>query len=73
VVNNGIPLKNLVIFASGSGSNAEKIFEYFKDSTEVLITHIFSKIQKLVLFRGQKDWLFLAPFSLELNIKMGPY
>jgi phosphoribosylglycinamide formyltransferase-1 len=42
VVNNGIPLKNLVIFASGSGSNAEKICEYFKDSTEVLITHIFS-------------------------------
>ena len=42
MVNNGIPLKNLVIFASGSGSNAEKIFEYFKDSTEVLITHIFS-------------------------------
>ena len=35
-------MKNLVIFASGSGSNAEKIFEYFKDSNEVLITHIFS-------------------------------
>lgn len=34
-------MKNLVIFASGSGSNAEKIFESFKDSTEVLITHIF--------------------------------
>jgi phosphoribosylglycinamide formyltransferase-1 len=34
-------LKNLVIFASGSGSNAEKIFEYFKGSTEVKITHIF--------------------------------
>jgi len=42
VLNNGITLKNLVIFASGSGSNAEKIFEHFKDSTEVLITHIFS-------------------------------
>lgn len=34
-------LKNLIIFASGSGSNAEKIFESFKNSTEVLITHIF--------------------------------
>jgi phosphoribosylglycinamide formyltransferase-1 len=41
VLNNRIPLKNLVIFASGSGSNAEKIFEYFKDSTVVNITHIF--------------------------------
>lgn len=34
-------MKNLVIFASGSGSNAEKIFDYFKISTEVKITHIF--------------------------------
>ena len=34
-------MKNIVIFASGSGSNAEKIFDYFKDSTEVNITHIF--------------------------------
>jgi len=41
VLNNRIPLKSLVIFASGSGSNAEKIFEYFKDSTVVNITHIF--------------------------------
>ena len=42
MLNNSIRLKNLVIFASGSGSNAEKIFEYFKDSNEVSITHIFS-------------------------------
>ena len=41
MLNNRIPLKSLVIFASGSGSNAEKIFEYFKDSTVVNITHIF--------------------------------
>jgi phosphoribosylglycinamide formyltransferase-1 len=34
-------VKNIVIFASGSGSNAEKIIEHFSGSTEVKITHIF--------------------------------
>jgi phosphoribosylglycinamide formyltransferase-1 len=34
-------VKNIVLFASGSGSNAEKIIEHFKASTEVNITHIF--------------------------------
>jgi len=34
-------VKNIVIFASGSGSNAEKIVEHFKHSTAVKITHIF--------------------------------
>jgi phosphoribosylglycinamide formyltransferase-1 len=34
-------LKNLVLFASGSGSNAEKIIEHFKGSDQVQITHIY--------------------------------
>ena len=34
-------MKNLVLFASGSGSNAEKIIEYFKGSDQVRITHIY--------------------------------
>ena len=34
-------MKNIVIFASGSGSNAEKIIEHFKQSDLVTITHIF--------------------------------
>lgn len=34
-------MKNLVIFASGSGSNAEKIITHFQGSTEVQISHIF--------------------------------
>lgn len=55
MLNNGIPLKNLVIFASGSGSNAEKIFEYFKDSTEVFITHIFcNNMQAGVISRAER-------------------
>lgn len=34
-------MKNIVLFASGSGSNAEKIIEHFGASTAVTITHIF--------------------------------
>jgi phosphoribosylglycinamide formyltransferase 1 len=34
-------LKNLVLFASGSGSNAEKIIEHFKGSDQVQINHIY--------------------------------
>ena len=34
-------MKNIVIFASGSGSNAEKIVAHFAESNEVKITHIF--------------------------------
>ncbi|MFM6938665.1 MAG: formyltransferase family protein [Aquirufa sp.] len=34
-------MKNIVIFASGSGSNAEKIIEHFQGSQTVKITHIF--------------------------------
>ncbi len=34
-------MKNLVIFASGSGSNAEKIIAHFQDSTPAQISHIF--------------------------------
>ncbi len=35
-------MKNIVIFASGSGSNAENIGEYFKDSNSVKITAVFT-------------------------------
>ena len=35
-------MKNIVLFASGSGSNVEKIIHYFKDSTNVKIVAIFS-------------------------------
>ena len=35
-------MKNIVIFASGSGSNAENIADYFKDSKSVKITAVFT-------------------------------
>ncbi len=39
--NNSKKLKNLVIFASGSGSNAEKIIQHFCGSPEIQITQIY--------------------------------
>ncbi len=36
------PVKNICIFASGGGSNAQKIIEYFKDSTKVNVALIVS-------------------------------
>lgn len=33
-------MKNIAIFASGSGSNAERIYEYFQDNSEVNISII---------------------------------
>jgi phosphoribosylglycinamide formyltransferase-1 len=35
-------MKNLVILASGSGSNAERIVEYFKDSTTINVSGIIT-------------------------------
>lgn len=39
-------MKRIAIFASGSGSNAEKIAEYFSDSTDIEITLILSNNPK---------------------------
>ena len=39
-------MKHIALFASGSGSNAEKIADYFADNTEVKITLILSNNPK---------------------------
>lgn len=38
-------MKNIVIFASGSGTNAEKIIEYFQDSPVGTVTHVFTNVK----------------------------
>ncbi len=38
-------MKNIVVFASGSGTNAEKIIEYFQDSPVGTVTHVFSNVK----------------------------
>ncbi len=46
---------NLAIFASGSGTNAERIVEYFKDSAAVKVTRILSnKSNAFVIERAKK-------------------
>jgi len=48
-------LKRIAILASGSGSNAEKIMEYFQDSTKVEIALVASnKADAFVLSRAKK-------------------
>jgi len=39
-------LKHIALFASGSGSNAEKIADYFADNTEVTVSLILSNNSK---------------------------
>jgi|SRR5699024_4497030 len=39
-------MKNIIILASGTGSNAEAILNYFEDNSEVNISHILSNNPK---------------------------
>ena len=39
-------MKRIVIFASGSGSNAENIISYFKKSKNIVVTHVLSNNKK---------------------------
>ena len=34
-------MKNIVLFASGGGSNAENIIRYFQGSEKIIVTHVF--------------------------------
>ncbi|MFD2551421.1 phosphoribosylglycinamide formyltransferase [Bizionia sediminis] len=46
-------MKRIVIFASGSGSNAENIIKYFQNNAHIAVTHVFSnKAQAPVLQRA---------------------
>lgn len=48
-------MKNIAIFASGSGSNAEKIMEYFENSKEVKVVLVLSDNPNAgVLLRANK-------------------
>lgn len=48
-------MKNVVIFASGSGSNAENIINFFKNDPEIKLTAVFcNKPDALVLKRAER-------------------
>ncbi len=43
-------MKRIVIFASGSGSNAENIIKYFNSSKTAIVTHVLSNNQHAKVF-----------------------
>ncbi|MGG8496388.1 phosphoribosylglycinamide formyltransferase [Tenacibaculum sp. TC6] len=43
-------MKRIVIFASGSGSNAENIIKYFQNSEEIVVTHVLSNNEQAKVF-----------------------
>ncbi len=58
--------KRIAIFASGSGSNAENIVNFFKDSTEVKIVQVFTnKKDAYVIERSKKLGIPYTIFSRE--------
>ena len=58
--------KKLAIFASGSGTNAEKFFEYFRDSNEVEICLLLSnKADAFALHRAKNHNVATCVFDKE--------
>ena len=49
-------MKKLSIFASGGGSNAEKIFEYFQGNKEVKIDTVIVSNKNAGILQKCKDW-----------------
>ena len=48
-------MKRIVVFASGSGSNAQKIIEYFKNSRDVIVDSLWSNNENAyALIRAEK-------------------
>lgn len=43
-------MKRIIIFASGSGSNAENIIKYFQNSKEIVVTHVLSNNEQAKVF-----------------------
>lgn len=43
-------MKRIVIFASGSGSNAENIIKYFNSTKTAIVTHVLSNNQRAKVF-----------------------
>ncbi|MGB5982926.1 MAG: phosphoribosylglycinamide formyltransferase [Nonlabens sp.] len=67
-----LPKKKIVIFASGSGTNAQAIIDYFEDSTMVEIVCVLSnKPQAQVLSRAQKAGIAAMSFNKSAFAKAG--
>ncbi|MDG1518743.1 MAG: phosphoribosylglycinamide formyltransferase [Flavobacteriales bacterium] len=49
-------LKKLAIFASGGGSNAQKIHQHFSDSLDVTISHVIVNNPNAEIIKKAKNW-----------------
>lgn len=49
------PEKNIVIFASGNGTNAENIIKYFKEDPEIRVNLVISNKRKANVLQRAKD------------------
>src|ERR1039457_285778 len=57
-------MKRLAIFGSGSGTNAENIIKYFRDSDKIRIALVLSdKADAYILERGRKAGIASLAFS----------
>jgi phosphoribosylglycinamide formyltransferase 1 len=57
-------MKNIVIFASGSGTNAERLIEYFKSNPEIRVKAVFTNNPKAgVIDKARKYFLPVYLFS----------
>ena len=57
-------MKNIVIFASGSGTNAERLIEYFKSNQEIRVKAVFTNNPKAgVIDKASKYFLPVYLFS----------
>ncbi len=48
-------MKRIIIFASGSGSNAENIIKYFKTTKTAIVTHVLSNNEHAKVFERCKQ------------------
>lgn len=64
-------MTKIAIFASGSGSNAQRIIEYFKKSDEIEVSRVFSNVKTAkVLERAQSHQVPTSVFNKE-QLKTG--
>lgn len=61
-------MKRIALFASGSGSNAEKIAEYFSDSTDIEITLILSNNPKAGVIERARHGFARRGFGQRLHV-----
>ena len=58
------PITNIAVFASGSGSNAQKIMDYFQGSVDIRVKYLLSNNKEAyVLERAKKMGIETKTFN----------